>query len=112
MYIDLRAATLISTTLLSLDPPKVEVKWSHQGVRNAPLPTRFEVVAKNSGAIQREVVEDPRIHQAALELRHDTTYMLKVITFYREGIKLESEEVEFKTPCKDEGLCHDIDMAL
>ena len=90
--------------MIRLNPLKVEVKWSHQRTDNAPSPTSFEVVATNSSTTQRETVGDPHIHQAALELRHDTTYSLKVITTYGASTQLESEEMKFQTPSEDEGL--------
>lgn len=107
MFIDLRAASITSAAVIGLDLLKVEVKWSHERVNNAPLPTRFEVVAKNSSTTESKRVDDPRIDCAALKLKHDTTYSLKVITIYNASTQLESEEVEFKTPSEDEGLSHD-----
>lgn len=100
VYIDLTAANITSAAVIRLNPPKVEVKWSHQGV-----PTRFEVVAKNSSTQQRKTVKDPHIRQAALELSHNTTYSLKVITIFGASTQLESEEMEIKTPSENEGLC-------
>ena len=105
MYVDLRAATIQSAAVIRLNPPRVKVKWSHQRIDNAPSPTSFEVVATNSSTTQRETVGDPRINQAELELRHDTTYSLKVITTYGASTPLESKEMKFKTLSEDEGLC-------
>ena len=108
--VDLRAATNISATVVQLDPLKVKVKWSHQRVNNAPLPTEFKVVSESSTTTQIESVGNPHTHEAALELRHDTTYSLKVITIYGQNTKLESEKMEFTTPSVNKGLCHDIGL--
>ena len=110
VYTDLKAATNMSANVIWLDPLKVEVKWSHQRIENTPLPSGFMVVAKagNSISPKIEMVGNPHIHQAALELSHNTTYLLKVITMYGDNTQLESEEMEFTTPTEDEGSCHDI----
>lgn len=106
MYTGLKAATNMSATVTWLDPLKVEVKWFHQRIENSPLPSGFMVVAKvdNSISPHIEMVGNPHIHQAALELSNNTTYSLKVITMYGQNTKVESEQMEFTTPSEDEGL--------
>lgn len=100
----------MSVTVVQLDPLKVKVKWSHQSVNNTPLPTKFMVVAESSTTTQIERVGNPHTREATLELRHDTTYSLKVITIYGQNPELESEKMEFTTPSENEGLCHDIQV--
>lgn len=110
-HVDLRAATNISAIVVRLDPlkVKVKVKWSHQRVNNAPLPTEFMVVAE-SGITQIKRVENRHTREATLKLRYGTTYTLKVITIYGQTAKLKSEKMEFTTPSEDEGLCHYIGL--
>ena len=98
----------MSAKVIWLDPLKMELEWSYERVENAPLPTRCMVVVKavNSITPQIEISTNPPTYQAALELRDDTTYSWKVTTIYGQNTKLESEEMEFKTPSKDEGLCY------
>lgn len=107
MYTDVKAATSMSASVIWLNPLKMELEWAYERAKNTRLPTHCKVVVKalnNSIASPIEIPASPPTYQATPQLRYDTTYSWKVVTFYGQNTPLESEEMEFTTPSEDEGL--------
>jgi len=93
--------------VIKLDPLEVKLKWSHERGEQSLPPTGFKVVAMaDNSSTPPESTIDLALHQATLKLEHDTVYKLKVITNYGELTNRESEEIEFKSPNANEGLCY------
>ena len=105
---DLSKATGLSATLIRLDPPQIEFKWSYE-VKDALEPQRFEVLAQpdhNSSATPITILSIPiGSRSKCLTILKHTTYTLTVTTTYGKNTRIESEAIQFKGPEENEGLC-------
>ena len=93
----------VAVTQRHLSPCEAEVSWSFEGEESTLL--HFSIVATltSTSEMLREDV-NPHKRQAILELKMDSSYRIEVITVYKEGMELSSEDfVKFKTPKDDIG---------
>ena len=95
-------AKVVSVTQKRLSPCKAEVSWSFEGEESTL--SHFSIVATLTSTNEK-LKKYANLHerQATLDLKMHSSYRIEVITVYKEGMELSSEDFDFETPADNIG---------